>query len=224
MKKCLFILLLPFLFTCRSKNDSTHSELRTDKSQEYACKEEILKRLEGIDFLDEIESDVIKQYECKKVGVKLTKSQKQLFFADIFPNTDELSAYLCSIKEIHNDIYGIVIFVEQLSSSSLFLFNVNCSLQVLDNIHFDDGDYFDVIDQDKETETGLFISKYFSFSNDTIIRLISITQEVKKELESDNILQKQIDSVAVTYKVNRKGEYSIIDKDSTRILTGNHIQ
>ncbi len=93
---------------------------------------------------------------------------------------------------------------------------VDSSASKLDYIFFSEGDFFDVIDQSEESETGLFVTKYFELLNDTVVSLRNIIKEEKKAKEGGKILSSQVDSLTHDYLINMKGKFELIHLDSVR--------
>ncbi len=157
--------------------------------------------------------------EIRKTNVKgklkLTDIQKKILF-DL--NSDDINgdAYLYSIKEVHKDVFLLFVLVENISDDKFYAITVDCSTKKLDYIYLTECDYFDVIDQNENSETGLFIIKYFHLLNDTTISTRSIFKEETKEIDEGIVLTSQKDSITHDYLIRSSGKFELIHSDSVR--------
>lgn len=159
-------------------------------------------------------SDIRKTSINRKL--KLTDIQKKILF-DL--NSDDIkgNAYLYNIRKVHEDVFLLFVLVENISNERFYVITVDCTTKKLDYVYLAECDYFDVIDQNDSSETGLFIIKYFHLLNDTTISTRSISKEETKEIDKGIVLASQIDSITHDYLIRRSGKFELIHSDSVRI-------
>ena len=147
--------------------------------------------------------------------LKLTEIQKKMLF-DM--NSDDINgnAYLFNIEKVYKDVFLLFVLVENISNEKFYVLTVDCSTKKLDYLYLTECDYFDVIAQNENSETGLFIVKYFHLLNDTTISTRSIFKEETKDLNDGLVLKYQIDSITHDYIINRSGKFELIHGDSVR--------
>lgn len=167
-------------------------------------------------LLQKITFDKIVKQSNIDLRLKLSETLKKKLF-EWNPDVLNDNAYLYAIRKVHNDIYLLFVLLEGVSYERFYMIAVDDLTATLDCIYFSEGDFFDVIDQNEKSETGLFITKYFQLLNDTTISYRSIMKEEKKAKENGLILSSQIDSLTHDYFINRKGEFELIHRDSVRL-------
>jgi hypothetical protein len=210
--RSLIIVVIVFIFgSCHSRssiNDEKDTEIKADFFYEIL----------------NIPDTLLQKYEpavkiTQTIGdgrIELTVSQRQKLF-EWNPDAINDNAYLYGIREIHDGIYLLFVLSESISDEKFYMMAVDSSATKLDYIYFSEGDFFDVIDQSEESETGLFITKYFQLLNDTVVSFRSIIKEEKKAREGGIILSSQVDSLTHDYLVNKKGKFDLIHRDSVRL-------
>lgn len=206
----LIIVVVAITFLACNSNSSIKQE--TERYEERFCNvlnipDSLLQNIEPV--------NIVKQVNIDR-RIKLTEAQRKKLF-EWNPDIINDVAYLYAIKKVQKDVYLLFVLVESLSNVRFYMISVDCSTTKLDYIYFSEGDFFDVIDQNDESETGLFIKKYFQFLSDTIISIRSITKEEKRALGSRMILSSQIDSITHDYYIDRKGKFELVHRDSVRL-------
>ncbi len=157
----------------------------------------------------------ISQFNTNK-RLTLSKSQVKILFDSNLVDVNDL-AYLCGIKKVYKDIFVLFVFVEGISSEMFYMVTVDCASNRLDYIYLTECDLFDVIDQSQNSETGLFITKYFHLLNDTTISTRSIFKEEKKRIDDGVVLMSQTDSITHDYFIKRSGRIELINTDTVRL-------
>lgn len=165
--------------------------------------------------LTSIHNNTIKQTNVSH-RLELSEAQRNMLF-QLKPDAGNGKAYLYSIRQLYEDIFLLFVLLENISNETFYMITVNCSTTMLDYISFSEGDFFDVIDQNQESETGLFINKYFQLLNDTTISTRSIIKKETKTRKNRLVLKSQIDSLTSNYFINRKGKFELIHSDSVRL-------
>lgn len=149
-------------------------------------------------------------------SIELNVFQKKKLF-EWNPESINEKIFLFPIREVHDDIFLLFLLVESLSKETLHMMTVNSSAAKLDDFYFSDGDFFDVVDQSVESETGFFQRKYFQILNDSIVSFRTIMKEEEKAKGGGVILSSQIDSLTYDYLINIKGKFELIHSDSVRL-------
>jgi len=188
-------------------------------SVKYEIKEEGKQICKVLNLPDSTLNSYGSVNEIRKTNVdgklKLTEIQKIMLF-DM--NSDDINgnAYLFNIEKVYKDVFLLFVLVENISDEKFYVLTVDCSTKKLDYIYLTECDYFDVIAQNKNSETGLFIVKNFHLLNDTTISTRSIFKEETKDLKDGLVLKYQIDSITHDYIINRSGKFELIHSDSVR--------
>jgi hypothetical protein len=163
-----------------------------------------------------VTSKIIKQSDTTRL--KLSEAQKTILFAwdsDVITNDN---AYLYNVREIYKNVFLFSVLIENISTGKFYTLTTDTSVMKLDHIYFSDGDFFDVIDQNIDNESGLFTTKYFQFLNDTTISIKSIIVEEKKNRHNGVVLTAQVDSITYDYFINHKGLFELMHRDSIRLI------
>jgi hypothetical protein len=210
MKTNFLVVIICIIFSCgthstRQETEKTHSTF-------------LLKKLNLSPSVLQMNATnkIIKQSDTRRI--ELSGTQKTTLFAwnsDIIINDN---AYLYNIKEVYKNVFLFSVLMENISGENFYTLTTDTSAMKLDYIYFSDGDFFDVIDQNSDNETGLFITKYFQFLNDTSISIKSIIIEEKKNRHNGVVLTTQKDSITHDYFINRKGLFELVHKDSIRLI------
>lgn len=208
----LIIVAVALIFVACHNRSSVKNEKEAEVYVDRFCKilnisDSLLQNIEPV--------NVVKQTVVDG-RLELSELQKKTLF-EWNPDAINDNAYLYGIRKIHDGVYSLFVLSESISDEKFYMIAVDCSTTKLDYIYFSEGDFFDVIDQSEESETGLFITKYFQLLNDTVISYRSIIKEEKKARENGTILTSQIDSLTHDYFINRKGKFELIHRDSVRL-------
>jgi hypothetical protein len=211
MKKILIIVVALILISC---NNRTSAKKEIKEQEEQFCK---ILNLPDSSLQSIVSTNLVRQTNVDG-RLKLSEVQRKMLF-EWSPEAIDGTAYLYGVRKIHNDVYLLFVLVEDVSDEKFYMITVDCSTKKLDYVFFSEGDFFDVIDQSEDTETGLFESKYFKVLNDTTVSTISIIREERKARKDGIILTSQKDSIIHDYLINRKGELELIHSDSVRLNT-----
>jgi hypothetical protein len=148
--------------------------------------------------------------------IELNVFQKKKLF-ERNPELINESIFLLPIREVHDGIFLLFLLVESLSKETLYMMTVDNSAAKLDDFSYSDGDFFDVVYQSLESETGFFQRKYFQILNDSMVSFRTIMKEEEKAIGGSVILSSQIDSLTYDYLINIKGKFELIHTDSVRL-------
>ena len=211
MKYTIFIIIALIFFISCNNNTEKSDKPKNGNIKERTC--DVLNIPDTI--IKKFNNDEIRRSNIKK-RMKLSDDQvKMLSNLDVPGDNEEM--FLYGIEKIYDDVFALFILVKGVSVERFYMVTVDCLTKKLDDMFLTECDYFDVIEQEQNSETGLFISKYFKILNDSTISVRSITKKETKRLDDGKILKSQIDSLSFNYFVNRNGDIKLLNKDSVRI-------
>ncbi len=211
MKHLIYTILILSLISCSNKNVKNIT-IKNNTQTKKSCN--LLNIPDSLLNTFTI-GDVINPHLQEQI--ELNREQVNLLSSFSFIN-NQVNIHFYGTFKVDSNIFVYFIKVVDICQDTFYMITTDCSSENIDFIALVDIDYFDIIDQNKDKEKGLFIYKYFKIINDTTISSYSITKEETKSIENGEIIKTQIDSLTYQYNLNRKGNIKLLKKDSVRIM------
>lgn len=210
MKHVIYIAAMLILISCDS-NSGKNENTKNRENKDRICN--------VLDLSDSMLNKLtVKEVRRSDISKRIKLSNEQvMMLPDLNTTGCYEEVYLYGVNRIYENVFVSFILVVGVSGERFYMITTDCSTKELDHISLTECDYFDVLEQGEDSETGLFISKYFRMLNDTSVSVRSITKEETKSLSDGKILKSQKDSITINYYLNRKGKIELLQKDSVRI-------